>query len=142
MYEHACCVYLSYAYICMNMTVPEVRRTALSATLRVSCYMYVMPCTLYGTLTVAASLCVAKAIALFSDESFPPSLVVTPTHHPFSAASFLDERSSDGGLSEGGAGGERCSSTGRYLVLDRSGKVEAVLPCQVLTVRWYRIACT
>lgn len=42
---------------------------------------------------------------------------------------------SDGGVSEGGAGGERCSSAGRYLVLDRSGKVEAVLPSQVCMIR-------
>ncbi|CAB1119197.1 unnamed protein product [Ectocarpus sp. CCAP 1310/34] len=46
-------------------------------------------------------------------------------------AQLLDCQSSDGGVSEGGAGGERCSSTGRYLILDRSGKVEAVLPSQM-----------
>ncbi|CAN0007223.1 unnamed protein product [Pylaiella littoralis] len=47
------------------------------------------------------------------------------------AAAQLVKRHSDGGVSEGGAGGERCSSAGRYLVLDRSGKVEAVLPSQM-----------
>ncbi|CAM9125924.1 unnamed protein product, partial [Hapterophycus canaliculatus] len=40
-------------------------------------------------------------------------------------------RNSGGGVSEGGAGGERCSPMGRYLILDRSGKVEAVLPSQM-----------
>ena len=35
------------------------------------------------------------------------------------------------GITEGGVGGERCSSRGRYVVVDLSGKVEAVLPSQV-----------
>lgn len=34
-------------------------------------------------------------------------------------------------VTEGGVGGERCSSHGRYVVVDRAGTVEAVLPCQV-----------
>ncbi|CAM9848447.1 unnamed protein product [Ascophyllum nodosum] len=35
------------------------------------------------------------------------------------------------GITEGGVGGERCSSRGRYVVVDLSGKVEAVLPSQM-----------
>ncbi|CAM9657609.1 unnamed protein product, partial [Ectocarpus sp. 13 AM-2016] len=50
---------------------------------------------------------------------------------PVGTTAQLLDRQSDGGVSEGGAGGERCSSAGRYLILDRSGKVEAVLPSQM-----------
>lgn len=50
----------------------------------------------------------------------------------------VEEGNSDGDgppegseVTEGGVGGERCSSRGRYVILDRAGNVEAVLPCQV-----------
>lgn len=38
-------------------------------------------------------------------------------------------------VTEGGVGGERCSTRGRYVVVDRAGTVEAVLPCQVSMLR-------